>query len=667
MVLQGGTDDHVLTDEDGRAQIEVIEIPGDEIWVIAAMEGHRSVGEQLQEDPKGEVVLEIVPVEVDNPDFSYAWAGTEDRGSTAYCSHCHISLVDQFKDSAHREAARDPQVHDLFAGVAAAWDSSESCGEAGGRWLQGTLPGGAGPGQRCYLGVGLLPDSGLACGAEGQPACDDPELDPSAAGDTAGACADCHAPATPGPIGGGHSLLAVEGSAYDEGVTCDFCHKVMDIDPSQPPGLGGRTVLGRPYEPSTIGAAEFKPVMYGPYADVLNPFMGGSFSSIFASGELCSGCHQYDQPPLWDSPDTALDPLRWPEGTLPIHSTWSEWSGSLHSPATPCQSCHMPPTGALNSANIESLGLEPGIAAGFHRGPTSVRDHSFYGPLADRPGLGVLLDSAASLTGSASIESSELVVEASVTNFGAGHGLPTGEPLRSMLLVVDARCADVPLIQVSGPSLSQIAGALASGEVGQDIQVGNASLQWTAVESLAMDTPFRLTAFRPTGSFLDYDGVGPFSSAEGSFAVSEKGLPEFTPLGTWTATQTSPGYLTPDGLLDLEPGDILILGELFVAPSDGAASNLLAGQAGIDFARVLSDAGGAWPVPHHRAVDILRDNRLLPYIGDSRSYRFDLPSGCDSPTVQLTLLYRRYPPGLARQRGWPSIDHLMAEITLEPK
>jgi hypothetical protein len=439
----------------------------------------------------------------------------------------------------------------------------------------------------------------------------------------------------------------------------------MAIDPSQPPGIGGRTILGRPYEDSSLGAAEFKPVMYGPYADVLNPFMGGSISSIFASGVLCSGCHEYEQAPLWDAPSTALDSDRWPGGTLPIHSTWSEWSGSLHSPGTPCQACHMPPTGALNSANIESLGLQPGVAAGFHRGPTSVRDHSFYGPLADRPGLGVLLDTAASLTGSATFEGNELEVEASVTNFGAGHGLPTGEPMRSVLLVVDARCDGVPVTHTSGPALSPVAGALARGIIGAGVTLGNASLFWEGLDALPTDTPFRLTAFRPTGAALDYEGIGPFATTEGSFPPAEKGLPELTPLGSWSASQTSPEVLTPDGMLTLQSGDLVFLSEEFGAPIDGGPAALLAGQAGIDFARVLADNEGNWPVPHHRATDILRDNRLLPYTGDSRTYGFAVPSGCGSVTVDLTLIYRAYPPVLARQRGWDSVDSVMSSLALE--
>lgn len=662
IVLQGGTTEWHSTDAEGRASLELNEIPGGEVWVVAALEGHRSVGEELHALPEGEIVLELTSVQTDNADFPYGSAGTIDRGTTEYCSHCHISIVEEFSHSAHSEAARDHQVHDLYAGTAAAWASEEACSEAGGRWLPGTLPGGAGTGDRCYLGVGLLPDAGTSCGAEGQPSCDDPALDPADAPGISGSCADCHAPATPGPLGGGHSLLDAEGVAYEEGVTCDFCHKVASIDAEAPPGIGGRTVLGRPLEEANLGPVDFLPVMYGPYLDVLNPFMGGSYSPIFASGELCSGCHEYEQAPLWDHADTALDPARWPGGTLPVHSTWSEWSGSLHAPDTPCQTCHMPPTDYLNSADLELLDLDPGIAAGFVREPGQVRDHGFYGPLAERPGLPRLLDTAASLSGSALALGDELQVEATVTNFQAGHGLPTGEPLRSMLLIVDARCESLPLVQTAGPALSAVAGAHAVGVIGTDVQLGNVSLFWEGLEAVPQGVPLRLTAFRPTGAFLDYEGVGRFSTLEGGFPAEGKGLPDWAPLGSLEVTLDSSGVVSPGALLEIEAGDVVVLSELYTVPTEGGSAALLSGQAGIDFARVLADAQGAWPVPHHRAVDVLRDNRLLPYVSDTRSYSFAVPEGCTDPAATVYLVYRSYPPRLARERGWASTDHLMGTL-----
>lgn len=56
--------------------------------------------------------------------------------------------------------------------------------------------------------------------------------------------------------------------------------------------------------------------------------MGGVERTLFHDGRLCGGCHQLDQPAL--VPGSALDTKRWPDGKLPIHSTYDEWkSGPL--------------------------------------------------------------------------------------------------------------------------------------------------------------------------------------------------------------------------------------------------------------------------------------------------------------------------------------------------
>jgi hypothetical protein len=111
--------------------------------------------------------------------------------------------------------------------------------------------------------------------------------------------------------------------------------------------------------------------------------------------------------------------------------------------------------------------------------------------------------------------------------------------------------------------------------------------------------------------------------------------------------------------LPLQEGDLLLLGEVLVTPSEGGNSTMLAGVPGTDFTRVLVDASGASMVPHYRANDVLRDNRLLPYHSSSSEHRFSLPAGCASPEAEAWLIYRRYPPALARQRGWPSQDAIL--------
>jgi len=660
-VLEGGGKQSVFSDEQGQASLVLQGIVADEVWVIAAAKGYRSVGRLIETQPNGEILIELSSIESDNPDYEFLPAGVEEGESTAYCSHCHVTIAAQFGRSAHYHSARDAQVHDLFAGTAAAFADQSSCEAAGGRWLAGTAPG-TGASERCYIGSGLLPDSSDSCGGQGQLPCDSPALPASKQPQHMGACADCHAPATGGPMGGGHSLLDVSGQAFEEGVTCDFCHKVSDIDPGAEPGIGGRTVLGRPLEAIENFPLPWKPVMYGPYADVINPYMRGSISPIFASGELCSGCHEYRQAPQWDDSETAIDPARWPSGRLPIHTTWEEWSSSLLAPTTPCRTCHMPGFDAENSADIDLFGLEPGLVAGFYRGADEVRDHGFYGPTDVLPDGSRLLDQAAAMSLQASVDGDQLLVQASVSNNQTGHGLPTGEPMRSVLLVVEARCDGVSLPQVQGQSVTEVGGALAARRITAGETTSGTSLSWPdlpeALADPALDTSLlRLRALRETGNFIDYAGFESFAS--GGFAVSDKGLAERLPLGEVSVVAVSNDLLELSGSLPLQEGDLLLLGEAFVPPSEGGTSAMLAGFPGTDFARVLADASGESMVPHYRANDVLRDNRLLPYHSSSSEHRFSLPSGCANPEAQAWLIYRRYPPALARQRGWPSQDAIL--------
>lgn len=671
-VLQGGSlFQPILTGPDGRATVVVDgSVEGGTPWVIAALPDHRSVGTRIDEVPAEEILLELTPVEVDNPDYGYSGPGTTVADTTAHCSHCHITLVTQFLDSRHNLAASDPVVHDLYAGTAGALTDSAACEGAGGRWLPGTLPGGL-AGERCYLGQGLLPDTTPGCGDVGEPACDDPTLPAEARPTEFGACADCHAPAIPGPTGGGHDLLSATGPAHDNGVHCDFCHKVRDVLPEERPGIAGRLSMGRPLE---VGGsiAPWVPVMYGPYPDVVNGFMGGVWAPVFSEARFCSGCHEGDQGALL--PGDEVDPLRWPEGRFPVHSTYSEWAEGPLAASTPCQSCHMTPFAALNGADfMEGMG-EPGAVFGFLRPAGAVRNHRFPGPL-DTPETGPpLVQIAAAIQLAPTRTGDELTVVATLTNTGAGHAIPTGDPLRSIVLIAGADCGGAPLQQTAGSTVTGLGGAWAEGEVGDGILVGDDGagcatclLIWDDLPSTvpaAEDLTLRVA--RSTGSFQDYDGPLDFAQ-DGRFSPEEKGLPEVQPRGAVDVVETGPGWVQVGLPIGLADGDHVFLSARTL-PDGGEESEPVAGAPGGDWGRVLADGLGRWPVPHYRAVDVLRDNRVSAGGASTLSMTWDV-TGCGAVTVSARALYRRFPPQLARERGWAEAeDHLLSasEILVQP-
>ena len=81
-------------------------------------------------------------------------------------------------------------------------------------------------------------------------------------------------------------------------------------------------------------------------------------------------------------PGSSSDPTRWPDGTLPIHSTYEEWQDSQWNPNRPCQACHMPVhTEAGNGVDLGTkLDTEPGIVSGWYRPLGEVRRHTWLGP-----------------------------------------------------------------------------------------------------------------------------------------------------------------------------------------------------------------------------------------------------------------------------------------------
>lgn len=89
---------------------------------------------------------------------------------------------------------------------------------------------------------------------------------------------------------------------------------------------------------------------------------------------------------------------------------------------------------------------------GVRRDPATLSTHTFP---ATAP-MGGLLQDTAELRVTAELDGDRAVVEAEVTNSGAGHHLPTGSPLRRVLLVVDATdAAGRELTLEEGPVLPE--------------------------------------------------------------------------------------------------------------------------------------------------------------------------------------------------------------------
>jgi hypothetical protein len=382
------------------------------------------------------------------------------------------------------------------------------------------------------------------------------------------------------------------------------------------------------------------PLTFAPYDDVSHIQMGAVPRAFFTGATICAGCHELSEPPRL--PGATLDSSRWPDGELPMHSTYSEWLAGPLGNVTPCQACHMPPDStALNAADLTGPDAA-GIGAGYVRQPGDVRRHVWGGPRTEASGL---LDSAGALFIEKQEVSGELEVAVTLRNAGCGHQLPTGEPMRSVLLLVEASCAGATL----APSGGDVVPAFGESYARQDD-----SGDWNLWPNAQVGQVVRVVS-RP-GGHHDYEGYGPFG--DGSFDAAAKGMPVELYVGESTITSVNAGVVTFDS--PLPAGDIAYLGD--AGPDEIGASPRLAGAPGFGFARVLADPDGNLMVPHYRAVDVVSDNRLAPQAEWTSVHRFDLGGGCAEPQVRARLVYRPLPGALQDERGWERDDLLMTEV-----
>ncbi|PRP93659.1 hypothetical protein [Enhygromyxa salina] len=636
IVIQGGTGVVVHTDADGRALALIDTTIQGALVLMASDERARTKASEILVNDASEIVFELESIEPgDNEAYEFNPAGVpENPGTTAECGHCHQAFKDQWFGSPHRRSASNPVVQDIYAGVATALADQATCEAAGGQWWVGVVPGSDQLAPRCYIGTGALPDLNEACGDLA--ACD-------GVATSFGACADCHAPAIDGVVGG-RDLHDAIGASFEGGVHCDLCHKVESIDLDGPAGVAGRLRLHRPVEPSpSPSVGPWKPLAFGPYADVPNPRMGASPRQHFLTAEFCSGCHQHDQAAL--VPGASLDLARWPDGVFPAHSTYEEWRAGPFFEIAPCSSCHMPADPTLgNGADLTADKLPmQGVALGWLRPPGATREHTWVGPRTPASGM---LQLAAAIFIDKAVADGTLTTQITVRNAGAGHAIPTGEPLRSLVLFVQARCDGEVLTAIDGDVIPEFGGWLDRKPGPED---------WSVWPGAAIGDVVRVVT---EDGWVDYEGFGPFG--DGSFDVTQKGLPRLRVVGQSRVISVNGDQVSFD--VPLPVGDVAYRGrDGYFEAGEPLAAAAVAGAPGFGFARVLADENGMTMVPHHRAVDVVSDNRILPQQEWTSTHVF--AASCVDPVVDAVLLHRPYPVALARERGWDDAQQIMVEVS----
>ncbi|HVR69278.1 MAG TPA: multiheme c-type cytochrome [Vicinamibacteria bacterium] len=204
-------------------------------------------------------------------------------------------------------------------------------------------------------------------------------------------CVWCHAPTA--LVTGDYDLRR---PITREGVSCDFCHTVADVD------------LARPDHPFDLDPGDVK---RGPLEYATSPFHRTAYSPLHKSSPLlCAACHEHTNA----------------QGVA-VLSTYTEWkAGPYPERGQTCQECHMP---LVPGETVQGQGL-----ASTQR---RINLHRLVGgssPSRVRAGLVLRIHSLA-------VSGASADVQVAVVNAAVGHAAPGGLSSKSLVLAVGVETA----------------------------------------------------------------------------------------------------------------------------------------------------------------------------------------------------------------------------------
>jgi hypothetical protein len=362
------------SDSDGRFSLGSLP-EGVTVTVTAWQEGYLVGWAEVMPPQSAMTITLKAHYTTDNPD--YQWFSSNDPEDPISCVHCMVAHP-QWRENAHGQAGTNPRFFSLYNGTDLTGTVTVSPG------YKQDFPG------------------------------------------TAGNCATCHAPAA--AVRGLRTFAAADMNdlpgVEEEGVFCEFCHKVGGVYLNPATGLPYNNAPGvlsmRLYRPFSGGAEQ---LFFGPFDDVTRRV---SYLDLEKKSQFCAPCHQFS---FWGTP---------------IYESFREWLESPYpAQGIECQTCHMAPTGVDYFVYPEKGGLV--------RDPALIASHL-------QPGAsdGTLLQNTVAMTLSAAEVAGRLQVTVAITNTDAGHHVPTDHPGRHLILTVLAT-------DEFGQTLAQQEGAVVPG------------------------------------------------------------------------------------------------------------------------------------------------------------------------------------------------------------
>jgi len=197
-------------------------------------------------------------------------------------------------------------------------------------------------------------------------------------------CQNCHEPAFMF-----QPEVSLDENIVQEGIGCDFCHSIQ-LDKKS------KDLKFSVHKDGT---------KFGPLKDAVSGAHETAFSKDHSTSEFCLVCHS--------SSGTT--------NGIAFCDTEKEWNEFINvKTRIECQDCHMP-------------SLE-GRAATLGKIRDNIHSHDFWGGYSEK-----MLHTAVKLELSAGIRGNLVYVQIIATNRGAGHSVPTGSPMRYVVLEVVAK------------------------------------------------------------------------------------------------------------------------------------------------------------------------------------------------------------------------------------
>jgi nitrate/TMAO reductase-like tetraheme cytochrome c subunit len=398
------TENYTLTDDAGKF---VLKTPGmkDPIVITAWAPGYY-IGGGTRFEP-GETSIEILLKRYSSEDnHDYEWISSYSyEGNPNNCENCHSSPVSSVKlpfndwvADAHAKTAENIRFLSMYLGTDIAGNQSPLT-------VYMYHPD--------YGSVPLLPDLSQPYFGPGY------KLDfPN----TAGNCATCHSPLAAIDKAYETDPSLLEG-IHKEGISCDFCHKILDVNLNPKTGEPHINMPGvlsfvfrRPFENHQFFSGPFDDVTPGE----------DTYSPVQKKSQYCAPCHYGS---FWG---------------IKIYNSFGEWLESPYSDektGKTCQDCHMPAGLTDHFALTE--------AGGLIRNRFAIRSHHMPGAVNSE-----FLRKSVSMQVHAYMEVDSVKVCIEINNDNTGHHIPTDSPLRHLILLVQAKDDEGnSLMQLNGPTL----------------------------------------------------------------------------------------------------------------------------------------------------------------------------------------------------------------------